>query len=312
MNLSVIIVNYNSEKELGKYFFSIYKKIKEEDRNSEFIIIDNHSSDGSVFYLKEHFPEVKIIEEKENLFFGPAANKAIKLANHKLVLLLNPDVDIEKLGLSKIIDQFKSNEKLFSLNPFIFDPRDSRQENLFAFAIKRGLIDVKKSKTLKSSGNTEIPYPIGGAVFLRRNLFLELGGFDELFSPFYWEDTELGIRACRKGYEHIYFPESRFMHYRSTIIRRHYEEDAIKAIYERNRLIVMWKHLPLCSPLFVSHLFFLPLRVVSSLFKDKSFFRGFLLFVRQIRPVLKRRKEDKKIVYPFDFIDVLSKFGENA
>ena len=94
MMLSVIIVNYNVKQLLKECLQSVIKA--SEDIETEVIIVDNNTSDGSVKMLKEEFPEVKLIANKNNVGFSVAKNQAIKQIKGKHILLLNPDSLVPK------------------------------------------------------------------------------------------------------------------------------------------------------------------------------------------------------------------------
>jgi len=102
IKLSVIIVNYNVKYFLEQCLHSIYKA--SEGINTEVFVVDNNSVDGSVKMIKERFPEVILIENKENLGFSKANNQAIVLSKGEYVLLINPDTVVENTTFKKVID----------------------------------------------------------------------------------------------------------------------------------------------------------------------------------------------------------------
>jgi GT2 family glycosyltransferase len=275
MILSIVVVNYNSRSELESFFPSVYRKVRAEVPEAEFIIVDNASSDGSAAFVRENFPGVILHVEPGNIFFGPAANLGVALAQGDLVLLLNPDVAVDHLGFHAVLSRFRNDPRLFALHPHIHDPRDGQEERLFSLALRRGIVDARSPVEAPEVESMEIPFVTGGAAFFRRSLFLEMGGFDPIFSPFYWEDVDLGIRAVRSGFVNLFLPSSRFLHWHSTIIRRNYDERKIKAYYERNRLLFLYKHVSLFSLPFLSHLFWLLPRLLHSLAGNRLFLDGF-------------------------------------
>lgn len=88
-----------------------------------------------------------------------------------------------------------------------------------------------------------MPYAIGGAMLLRRGEFLDSGGFDPLFEPFYWEDVDLGWSAWRAGRRVLYAPEAVVEHHHRGTIKTRIQADLVRAMIEKNRLLFQWKHL---------------------------------------------------------------------
>jgi GT2 family glycosyltransferase len=310
MALSVVLVSFNSEKEFRAFFPSVYHRVREEVDSAEFILIDNHSVDLGIDHIRETYPDVRIRVEEENLYFGPAANIGIAQARNDLVLLLNPDVGMERLNFGAIRGMFVTHPRLFSLHPFIRDPRTGVAEKKFWLGMRRGSIDIGESAVGGEADGMEIPFATGGAVFLRREMFLQLGGFDPLFVPFYWEDVDLGVRAMRAGLENRYIAGSVFVHAHSTIIRRHHHDREIRSIYERNRLFFFYKHASFFSRSFLSHLLLLFPRLFSSRFGDRSFWSGFFLFLRDWRRVAAARRATGRKRFPVSFARVVRRFRD--
>jgi len=106
IDLSIIIVNYNVKEFLQNLIHSIYRageKIK-----YEIIIVDNASDDGSVEFLREKFPELKLIVNEKNLGFSKANNIGLKYAQGKYILLLNPDTIVQEDTFEKMINFFET------------------------------------------------------------------------------------------------------------------------------------------------------------------------------------------------------------
>jgi GT2 family glycosyltransferase len=308
MLLSVVLVNYNSKSELDLFFPTVFQKVKEELPDAEFIVVDNASADDSIAYLREYFPEVTLHVEPRNVYFGPAANRGIFLAKGELVLLLNPDVAIERFAFQEVYSLFSKNPRLFSLQPYIRDPRDGNEEGLFSIEICRGIIDVKTPRKFFKENSFEIPFVTGGAAFFRRTYFLDLGGFDPLFSPFYWEDVDLGIRAIRSGFENRFLAAPHFSHTHSTIIRRHYDDKRIKVIYERNRLLFFYKNISLLSFPFLSHCLWLLPRLFHSLSGDRYFLEGFRSLWAVRKELWNARQTLRRRGHSLSFSSVIRRF----
>lgn len=285
MPFSVVLVNFNGLHLLQNHFASIIDAFRNETHDAEFIVVDNASQDGSVDWLARQYPQVKLLRQDRNCFFPEAANIGIGAARHDLVMLLNEDVHVVSPRLDEIESRFASDPKLFALSPRLDDPRNGRQEKLFCYRHSWGMIDLVEPKKFLSEQEYEIPYGTGGAIFLRRDVFLQIGGFREIYSPFYWDDPDLGLRAWEGGWRIIYFPTSHFNHFHSSIISEHFTQKKIQRTYERNRLLFM--HINLNEPVWrLNYLIWLPLRLTKSLLSDRVFLNAWFDYHRLKRNVL--------------------------
>ena len=111
---------------------------------------------------------------------------------------------------------------------------------------RRGLLDVvfpgRAPGAVAGGGVVPILYATGGAAAYRRERFLELGGFDPIYHPFYWEDADLGWRAWRRGWTNVQVPASEVEHRGGETIGMRFESRRVKETYERNRLLFMWSN----------------------------------------------------------------------
>src|SRR3989337_1397646 len=132
MDLSVIIVNWNTKKLLEDCLGSIFKFTK--DVGFEIIIVDNGSEDGSQSMLKKKFPQVKLIPNKDNLGFAKANNQGIKIAKGKYVLLLNSDTYLIENSFKKLLDKARSlGGSLGAIGPLLLNEDRSIQQSVGFF-----------------------------------------------------------------------------------------------------------------------------------------------------------------------------------
>jgi GT2 family glycosyltransferase len=302
VKLSVVLILYNAMGLLQEHFDNVYTLVKNEEPEAEFLFVDNRSTDGSLEYIREHFPEAKIIQQAANVFFAPSANRGIQEAKNELILLLNLDIKIAYLNLSGVKELFQQDPLIFSISPKVIDPRDQTQEHLFCFSIRKGVIDLVEPANFDSERLLDIPYGTGGAIFLRRSYFLEIGGFREIYAPFYWDDPDLGIRAISKGWKNIYFPGSWINHYHSSQISACFEKKFIKTIYERNRLIFFWLNIKHVAWR-VRFLLWLPFKLGYAIMTDGYFFGGFVEFIKMWNHVRKIPSQS--------FEEIIKKFSDH-
>ena len=132
MDLSVIIINWNTKKLLDDCLASIFKFTKE--ITFEVIVVDNGSIDGSQNMVKKKFPQVKLILNKDNLGFTKANNQGIKIAKGKYILLLNSDTYLVENSFKKLLDKARSiGERLGALGPLLINEDRSIQQSVGFF-----------------------------------------------------------------------------------------------------------------------------------------------------------------------------------
>ncbi len=212
--LSVIIVNYKSENNLLRSLLSLFDLLKNIDCE---IIIINNDKKGCLVEVEKKFSEVKIIEQNKNIGFGSAVNMGAKMATGEIFFLLNPDTEIVSRQFQDIFNEFFKNKETGIIGSCITDffgqvqPWIAGTRKNFWDLLQNNL-GIKKSKKIwKTSQKIEASWVAATAMFIRGELFLELGGFDENFFM-YFEDVDLCERAKKEGKKIIYFPDFKVKH----------------------------------------------------------------------------------------------------
>jgi GT2 family glycosyltransferase len=241
---SIVIPNWNGRELLEQCLPSV---IAAACRNPEHevIVVDNASTDGSVDLLREKFPSVRIMTLDRNLGFAGACNQGVLAARHDIVVLLNNDMRVEPDFLEPLLEPF-SDPLVFAVSSQIFfaDPAKRREETgLTQTWWQAGRLYV--SHRIDPSVTVPYPcaYPGGGSSAFDRRKFLELGGFDHLFEPFYYEDTDLGHLAWKRGWKVLYQPRSIVYHQHRATIARTYPSSFIENVLEKNRILFAWKNI---------------------------------------------------------------------
>lgn len=234
MKLSVVIVNYNVKYFLEQCLHSVRRA--SEGLQTEVFVVDNNSVDGSVKMIKEKFPEVILIENKDNTGFSKANNQAIKMSAGEYVLLLNPDTVVESDTFSKILLFMDKHPDAGGLGVKMIDGKGN-----FLPESKRGLPTPSvafykifgisrffpKSKVF---GKYHLGYldkdqinPVeilnGAFMLLRKTVLDKIGLLDETFFM-YGEDIDLSYRILKAGFQNYYFPETRIIHYKGESTKK--------------------------------------------------------------------------------------------
>ena len=234
MKLSVIIVNYNVKHFLEQCLHSVYKAAK--DIETEIFVVDNNSVDGSAQLVREKFPNLYFIENKENVGFSKANNQAVKLAKGEYILLLNPDTVVEEDTFKKVTGFMDSHPEAGGLGVKMIDgkgnflPESKRGlptpwvafykmfglSKLFPNSRKFGKYHLSY---LNENEIHEVEILAGAFMLLRKETLDKVGLLDETFFM-YGEDIDLSYRIIKGGYKNYYFPETTIIHYKGESTKK--------------------------------------------------------------------------------------------
>ena len=211
MKLSIVIVNYNVREYVEQCLQTVYAAGK--DIDMEIFVVDNASTDGSVAYLRERFPEVKYIENKQNLGFSKANNIAIRQAIGDYVLLLNPDTTISENVLRECVEFADAHPKSGAIGVRMHNedgsiaPESRRAVPTPWIAICKYLGRNRRyyMSWLPWDKPCRIEVVSGAFCFLRHTALKEVGLLDEDYFM-YGEDIDLSYQLLRHGYENWYLP----------------------------------------------------------------------------------------------------------
>jgi GT2 family glycosyltransferase len=225
-DLSIIIISYNTEKITIDCLKSIIESLKNSSLKYEIIVVDNASKDNSVSLVKKLKSEIKnrnlkinLIENKENIGFGPANNQAVKLAKSDYLLFLNSDIIVLNASIEKLYNFYKQNEKLFNfLGGKLLNKDGTSQPScgpmytlpmIFAHLFLRG--DYWGLTRYSPNKIKEVDWISGACILTKKEYFEKLGGFDEKIFM-YMEEIDLFYRAKKHGFKVFFYPEAQFIH----------------------------------------------------------------------------------------------------
>lgn len=274
--VSVVIPNYNGKELLRKNLPSVIKNCP----NCQIIIIDDASIDGSIEFVQKNFKEIKIIKLEKNRGFAYAVNRGVKEASGDLVLLLNSDVSPRKNFLKSALEHF-NNVQVFAVGLADLSHEDGKivTRGRGGASFNKGFVSHFKLPSI--SGET-LWVSAGSGIFDKKKL-LDLGGFDEIFAPFYWEDIDLSFRAWQIGYRCIFERKSEVDHFhKEGAIRKSKSKFLIKTVSYKNQFLFVWKNIS--DPLYLTgHILWLPYHLAKAAATfDFGFFVGFAWALWQI------------------------------
>lgn len=231
INLSIILVNYHSGEFLVRCLNSL--ESAKEKLNLDIWIVDNNSVDESLKKAKKRFPKYHYIENKANLGFGAANNQALKQIKNELILLLNPDTEVEKDTLPFMVDFMQKHSEVGAASC-----KALKSDGTLDWAYHRGFptplasllyfLGWDKLYHLSDRNMDKIHEvdAISGSFFLTRKSVLDMVG---LFDEDYWlyaEDLDLSYRIKKAGFKIVYVPEVKVIHFKgiSSGIKKHSQD----------------------------------------------------------------------------------------
>ncbi len=282
--ISVVIPNWQGEKVLSENLPSVIRAAQAFPGSSEVIVVDDGSTDGSLDVLGRFDGALRLVRHERNLGFGRAVMSGARAARGEILALLNSDVRVEEGFLDPLVEHFRDPET-FGVSPAA-ENEEGRllPPHRMIPRFRHGLLRFRKPRFENASRALEVqggPAPTffvsGGYCLLRRDRFLELGGFDPLFSPFYYEDTDLGYQAWRRGWKCWFDPRSRVVHAAGGTIGRIFPQEEVKRIRFRNNLLLVWKNTRSPYLLVVHHILPVLARVTHRAARgDGNTWKGFL------------------------------------
>jgi hypothetical protein len=249
---AVVILNWNGEKLLKQFLPTVVKNTPKD--LAEIIVADNGSTDDSLSYVKESFPEesVKIIRLDRNYGFAEGYNKALEQVDNEFVVLLNSDVAVSEGWLNEPLRILDSQPDVAAVQPKILSERN---HEYFEYAgAAGGLMDMYGypychgrilGKVEKDCGqyDTEVYifWATGACMIIRNAVYKKVGGLDSEFFA-HQEEIDLCWRLRSRGYRIVYAPSSVVYHVGGGMLS--YESPRKTFLNFRNNLLMLYKNLP--------------------------------------------------------------------
>ena len=248
MKIAVVILNWNGKKFLEKFLPSVIERSRE---HADIIIADNSSSDGSIEYLKQFHPELKVINLKKNFGFARGYNLALKQVEADYYILLNSDIEVTENWIMPVVRLMEENPAVAACQPKI---RSYHEPEKFEYAGAAGgfidkygypfcqgrLFQSLETDTGQYDTATEIFWATGACMFVRSAVYHRLGGFDDDFFA-HMEEIDFCWRAKNLGYKIMYCPESVIFHIGGGTLPKNNSRKTYLNI--RNNIIMLYKNL---------------------------------------------------------------------
>lgn len=302
MNISIVIPTY---KKVDQLLTNIEHNMPYFEGCEVIIVNDDPAT--SIAIVQEKFPAIVIVQNPVNLGFAGAINVGIEKASGTHVLLLNNDVLLHDKTFVNALKHFENDSNLFAVG-FAQTEKDGGTVGKNSIRWENGFAQHAKA-TEMISGKTA--WAEGGSSLFDKAKIMELGMFDTLYSPFYWEDTDLGYRAWKHGYTVLFEESIKVEHHHESTISSFFSQNKVKTIAYRNQFFFVWTNIT-DTELMKQHKSSLAGWLLRMLIKGEwSFISGFMQALAQLDKVKVIRTKKRQLAKKTD-AEILSTFAQES
>ncbi|MBT3514448.1 MAG: glycosyltransferase family 2 protein [Nitrospina sp.] len=309
-DVTLIITNWNGSGLLRECLPTVLEAVKFDSHHLyEVMVIDDCSTDNSLKVLADEFPEIRTEKTPHNLGFQEANNYAVILADSKIVMPMNNDIKLDPKALYHLIQYF-DNKDIFAVSGkiFAFDQTTFLYGNRGGYFLKGHFHLYEKPP----EDDSQTLFACGGAFMVNRQKYIDLGGFDSLYHPLYYEEIDLSYRALKRGWKVYYEPQSIAYHKVQATISQQEKQHQISLISARNNYLFIWKNI-LDRSMTFAFLFYIPLFLLRDLFRLKfRFLLAFYMALKRLPKALRGRKLEKSAVILYSDHEILSRINANS
>lgn len=321
--IAVVILNWNGAKLLKEFLPSVVKYSEE----ASIYVIDNASTDDSLLVLKEDFPSVQIIQNKDNYGFAQGYNEGLVSVEEEIYCLVNSDIEISENWLTPILSHFEQHSNTAIVQPKILDYKKKTHFEYagagggfidkFGYPYCRGRIfDSIEEDKGQYNDTRKIFWASGACFFIRKNVFHELKGFDTDFFA-HQEEIDLCWRSFNRSYDTFYCGQSTVYHLGGGTLSSSNPRKTF--LNFRNSLLMLTKNLPTQSLLFIlfGRLILDGIAGIQLLFKGKlkhfiSILKAHFSFYALFFKTVKKRKSNNNVFYYHKTSIVFEYFIKNS
>lgn len=226
MDLSVVIVNWNTRELLRACLASLRTALAASPLTVEVVVVDNASKDGSAAMVAAEFPEARLFGNDTNLNYAGGNNQGIAAAAGEFILLLNPDTEVPVGALDALVALLREQPEAGAAAPALVFPDGRLQDSVRGFPTPSALAGELtglarllphsrwagyREQQLPSDRPSSVDQPMASAFLVRRKALDEVGPFDERF-PLFFNDVDLCFRLKLAGWDILYDPRVRVVH----------------------------------------------------------------------------------------------------
>ncbi|MFA5136110.1 MAG: glycosyltransferase family 2 protein [Patescibacteria group bacterium] len=278
--LSVVIPTYKNKELLIKNITHNISFLKDCE-----IIIVNDDPQYSIKSNFSKYPKITILENNQNLGFSGAVARGIQKSTNHYIMLLNNDVLLHDMSYRQALLNLEKNQDLFAVS-FAQRQKDSTIIGKNKIFWKEGFFQHKKAEDLMYGINA---WAEGGSCMINKRIYEKIGGFDSLYSPFYWEDVDISYRAWKQGFQILFDPSIVVDHDHESTIGKYFKNNHIQKIAYRNQFIFIWKNIN-DKKLITSHILRLIIILPYMIVTNMLFVMGLFDALMQLKHIIKRKK----------------------
>lgn len=275
-SISIVITSINGRHLLERH---LPKVLKNSPPGSKIFVFDDAGTDDTPKFLQDKYPAIEFTRNPKNLGFTKNTNLAIKKADSEFVVLLNNDVSPKKDYLKNALRHFKDSQ--------IFAVTFAEDAHSWPYVTwvdgKLSYFDAKEREHPHL-----VAWASGGSCIIRKAIWDKLGGFNEIYSPGYWEDIDIGWRAYKQGFKIIWEPNAKVDHQHETTFKT-LKPSFVSNLKQRNELLFTWQNIT-DRDLALSHFKFLITYTASHGGYLKIILRALLFYPRLIKNRVRNRK----------------------
>lgn len=249
LKLAIVILNWNGEKYLRQFLPILLKSVPS---YAEVIVADNASTDGSVTFLRETYPNIKVILHPQNGGFSKGYNEALKQIDAEYYCLLNSDIEVPEHWVEPVMELFDSDSNIAAIQPKILS---YHQRNQFEYAGAAGgfidkygypfcrgrVFDTLEEDRHQYDDAIPVFWATGAALFVRSSVYHQLGGLDEDFFA-HMEEIDFCWRIRKSGFQIMVEPKSHVYHIGGGTLPKNNSRKTF--LNFRNNLFLLQKNLP--------------------------------------------------------------------
>lgn len=293
---TILILNWDGRQLLEECLPSVVAAA----RDHEILVVDNGSTDSSVAFIRQNFPSVRILQLDRNYGFSEGNNRGVAELKTDVVVFLNNDMIVDSEFLRPLMAGF-SDRSVFAVTSQIFFQDSARKQEetgktrahfrngAFYFWHDGITPDDEHRETLP------VFWAGGGSCAVSRTKFLEIGGFDCLYYPFYVEDTDISYQAWKRGWKCLLAPASRVIHKHRGTSKTKFGNDFVDNTIRRNQYLFIWKNVT-DFPMILEHIINLPRSHARAMINDSRptlEIRAYTRAVWRLLPAIRHRLENQ-------------------
>ncbi len=293
---TVIIVNWDGRPLLAESLPALVEAVKHAGGNHEILVVDNGSADGSIDFIQQRFPSIRVLALDQNYGFTGGNNRGVAEAQTDIVVFLNNDMVVDRGFLPPLLAGF-SDPTVFAVTSQIFfqDATRRREETGKTRArFERGFFDLWHDE-IRREEETRESIPVfwagGGSCAVDRRKYLEIGGLDPLYHPFYVEDTDLSYQAWKRGWKCLLAPSSRVIHKHRGTSGPKFGNRFVENTIRKNQFLLVWKNVTDIS-MILDHIVNLPRIHARAILREGASFelRAYFRALRQLPEAIQKKR----------------------